>query len=41
MAICRSVCHSFYFVNLRFVAEVVFFSPLNFTGRFTSVESLL
>ena len=40
MGICKSLCHSFNFVNVRFVVKVIFF-PLNSTRRFTFMESLM
>ena len=40
MGICRSLCHSFNFVNMRFVVNVIF-SLLNSAKTFTFMESLL
>ena len=45
MGVCTCLCHSFNFVNMRFVVKVIFFgtyfSLLNSTRRFTFMESLL
>ena len=41
MGTCRSLlCHRFTFVNMRFVAKIMFF-PINSTRRFTFIRSLL
>ena len=40
MGICRSLCHSSTFVNMRFVAKAIF-SVLNSTRRSTFIENLL
>ena len=40
MSICGSLCHSFKFINMRFVRNVTFF-PIKSTKRFTFMEILL
>ena len=40
MGICKSLCHSFNFVNMRFVVKT-YFSLLSSTRRVTFMESLL